>query len=92
MSKYDLKRFKKKQLEATNVLIEFLKKKKIVSKDKKTTDDLRWFIGTVYSSAYDEGVRAMVRENRRSKNDFLNELKDDNSDFARDVLREFNKL
>jgi len=91
MSKYDLIRFKKKQLEATDALIEFLKKKKIVSKDKKTTDDLRWYIGMIYGNAYDEGIRAMERENKRSKNDFLNELKNDDSDFARDVLREFNK-
>jgi len=91
MSKYDLMRFKKKQLEATDALIEFLKKKKIVSKDKKTTDDLRWYIGMIYGNAYDEGIRAMERENKRSQNDFLNELKNDDSDFARDVLREFNK-
>lgn len=91
MSKYDLIRFKKKQLEATDALIEFLKKKKIVSKDKKTTDDLRWYIGMIYGNAYDEGIRAMERENKRSQNDLLNELKNDDSDFARDVLREFNK-
>jgi len=91
MSKYDLMRFKKKQLEATDALIEFLKKKKIVSKDKKTTDDLRWYIGMIYGNAYDEGIRAMERENKRSQNDLLNELKNDDSDFARDVLREFNK-
>tara|TARA_X000001382_G_scaffold56206_1_gene38489 strand:+ start:63 stop:341 length:279 start_codon:yes stop_codon:yes gene_type:complete len=91
MSKYDLIRFKKKQLEATDALIEFLKKKKIVSKDKKTTDDLRWYIGMIYGNAYDEGIRAMERENKRSQNDLLDELKNDDSDFARDVLREFNK-
>lgn len=91
MSKYDLIRFKKKQLEATDALIEFLKKKKIVSKDKKTTDDLRWYIGMIYGNAYDEGIRAMERENKRSQNDILDQLKNDDSDFARDVLREFNK-
>ena len=91
MSKYDLIRFKKKQLEATDALIEFLKKKKIVSKDKKTTDDLRWYIGMIYGNAYDEGIRATEREYKRSQNDILGLLKNDDSDFARDVLRELNK-
>ena len=91
MSKYDLIRFKKKQLEATDTLIEFLKKKKIVSKDKKTTNDLRWYIGMIYGNAYDEGVRAMERENKRSLNNVLGPLKNDDSDFAKNVLREINK-
>jgi hypothetical protein len=91
MSKYDLIRFKKKQLEATDALIEFLKKKKIVSRDKKTTDDLQWYIGMIYGNAYDEGIRAMEREYKRSQNDILGLLKNDDSDFARDVLRELNK-
>ena len=66
MSKYDLIKFKKKQLEATDALIEFLKKKKIVSKDKKTTDDLRWYIGMIYGQAYDEGMMAYQRDMNRS--------------------------
>ena len=38
-----------------------------------------------------ESVRAMERENKRSLNDVLGPLKNDDSDFAKNVLRELNK-
>jgi len=87
MSKYDLIRFKKKQLESTDALIELLKKKKIVSKDKKTTNDLRWYIGMIYGKAYDEGVQAMERENQRTYREIIGGLKKKDSDFEKNVRR-----
>lgn len=91
MNTYDNKRLLKKQIEATDALIDFLKEKKIISKDKKTTKDLRWYIGMIYGTAYNEGVRAMEREDKRRLKSIYNNLGKDNSDFAKDVLREINK-
>jgi len=66
MSRYDLIRFKKKQLEATDSLVKFLQEKKIVPKSKKSTDDLRWYIGMIYGMAYDEGMLTYQREMNRA--------------------------